>query len=332
MLEDRIIPGYSHKPGFHCASSAIRNILAFRGIQITEPDVIGLGRGPGFYYQVLDQYPSRLVHVRCLTLEENFFSAAGIPFKWRETEDPAEATRLAKDILGKGLPILIQTNIAYLSYFHTDQHFPGHSVVICGYDGEKGEFYVSDTLRPDFLAVAVPDMERARSTGMPPYILRNQFFVLEDVSGFFMNEDTVRGSIRLWAGENLHGIPGLPAVYGIRSLERLILELPEWKEAADWQWSARFTYQIIERRGTGGAGFRILYRQFLEAQEGRYPALQRIGLSKEMSVIEGIYHDVAAVFRQVSERDVPDFSPAMPVLEKLLERERAFYQKILLEL
>jgi len=205
-------------------------------------------------------------------------------------------------------------------------------VVICGYDDEKGEFYVSDTLHPDMLAVATQDMERARSAGFPPYVLKNKFFVLEDLSGFRIDEAVVRGAIRRWAEENLNGILGLPAAYGVRSLEALIEDLPDWKKAADWQWSARFTYQIIERRGTGGAGFRTLYRQFLEEQEGRYPALRRICLSQELAVIEDIYHDVATAFRQISDREAPDFSHAHPVLEKLLEREKTFYHEILLEL
>jgi hypothetical protein len=332
MFDGKIIPGYHHQPGFHCASSAIRNVLAFRGIQVSEPVVIGLGRGPGFFYQISNHRPSRLIHVRHLTLEENFFRTVGLKFQWWETEDAAEATRLAKASLDRGQPVLIQTDIAYLPYFNTDQHFPGHAVVLCGYDDEKGEFYVSDTLHPDMLAVSTPDMERARSAGFPPYVLKNKFFVLGDLSGFRIDEAVVRGAIRRWAEENLKGILGLSAAYGIRSLEALIKDLPDWKEAADWQWSARFTYQIIERRGTGGAGFRTLYRQFLEEQEGQYPALQRIYLSKELAVIEDIYHDVAAAFRQISEGKAPDFSLATPVLEKLLEWEKNFYHKILLEL
>jgi hypothetical protein len=41
---------------------------------------------------------------------------------------------------------------------------------------------------------------------------------------------------------------------------------------------------------------------------------------------------MAAAFRQISEEEAPDFSPAMPFLEKLLEQEKDFFQKILLEL
>lgn len=332
MFDGKIIPGYRHQPGFHCASSAIRNILAFQGIRVSEPAVIGLGRGPGFFYQVIDHRPSRLVHMRNLPLEENFFRTVGLKFGWRETDDPAEATRHAIASVKRGLPVLIQTDIVHLPYFNTDQHFPGHAVVICGCDEEKGEFYVSDTLRPEMLAVATSDMELARSAVFPPFDLKNKSFVLEDISGFRVDEAVMRKAVRLWAEENLNGIPGLYDEYGIRSLEKLIRDLPDWKEAADWQWSARFTYQIIERRGTGGAGFRTLYRQFLEEQEGMYPAFKGLGLSRDMAVIEGLYHDMAAAFRQVSEGEAPAFSPVTPVLEQLLGREAIFYRKILDEL
>jgi hypothetical protein len=250
-------------------------------------------------------------------------------FAWRETEDPAEATRLAVALVKRGLPVLIQTDIIHLPYFNTDQHFPGHAVVICGCDEDRGEFYVSDTLHPEMLSVAFADMERARSVVFPPFELKNRFFVLEDISGFHVDEAVVRGAIRLWAEENLEGVPGLPFTYGVRSLEQLIGDLPNWKEAADWQWSARFTYQVIERRGTGGAGFRTLYRQFLEEKEEAYPALRELGLSRDMALIEGVYHDVASIFRRISEGETPDFSPAVPVLEGLLERERDFYAMIL---
>lgn len=332
MYEDQIIPGYSHQPGFHCASSAIRNVLAFRGIKVSEPTVIGLGRAPGFSYQIIQGRPSRLVHTRCFPMEDNFFRTVGVKFQWREEENAAEATRLAIAAVNRGLPVLVQTDIAYLPYFNTDQHFPGHAVVICGYNDKKEEFYVSDTLHPEMLAVAIADMERARSAVFPPYALKNKSFVPEDFSGFHVDEAVVRGAVRQWAEENLNGLPGLPVAYGVNSLEMFVRDLSNWQDVSDWQWSARFTYQVIERRGTGGAGFRTLYRQFLEEQEKQYLVLQQLGLSSGLAVIENLYHDAAAIFRQISEGDVPDFSPALPVLKKLVEQEKNFYQKILLEL
>ena len=331
MAKENIIPGYRHKPGFHCASSAICNLLAFWGIGISEPAVIGLGRAPGFIYNIIDGTPSRFIIMRHLELEQNFFSTVGIKFDWQQTESAPEATRLAKEFIDRGLPLLVQTDIAYLPYFNTDQHFIGHAVVICGYNDSRGEFYVSDTLHPETLSVAYADMEKARSACFPPFDLRNRFFALESISDFHMDEAVVRRAVRRWADENLNGISECPYTYGIRSLEKVIYDLPQWKHSSDWQWSARFTYQVIERRGTGGAGFRTLYRQFLEEQEIRYQSLEKFALSSDLAIIEDLYHELAATFRQISEKDSPDFTTAASVLEKILEREKTFYCRILAE-
>ncbi len=43
-----------------------------------------------------------------------------------------------------------------------------------------------------------------------------------------------------------------------RRSSRLAAEAGSWPEVAeDWQWCARFAYQVIERRGTGGGAFRL---------------------------------------------------------------------------
>ena len=52
---------------------------------------------------------------------------------------------------------------------------------------------------------------------------------------------------------------------GLPAIERLAAEAGSWPEVAeDWQWCARFAYQVIERRGTGGGAFRLMYSRFLE--------------------------------------------------------------------
>ena len=59
---------------------------------------------------------------------------------------------------------------------------------------------------------------------------------------------------------------------GLDAVHRLAAEAGSWPEAAeDWKWCARFGYQVIERRGTGGGCFRLMYSRFLE-EAGRAEA------------------------------------------------------------
>ncbi|MEZ4606402.1 MAG: DUF4872 domain-containing protein [Deinococcales bacterium] len=40
--------------------------------------------------------------------------------------------------------------------------------------------------------------------------------------------------------------------------------MPNWKDLPDLNWAARFAYQAIEKRGTGGGNFRLLYADFIQ--------------------------------------------------------------------
>jgi hypothetical protein len=59
--------------------------------------------------------------------------------------------------------------------------------------------------------------------------------------------------------------PPLGDYEGLPGLRRFAAEVGSWPDVlSDWQWSARFAYQTIERRGTGGGNFRAMYSCFLD--------------------------------------------------------------------
>ena len=74
----KMVPGYRHVPGNHCGSTALRNLLAFHGAEISEEMALGLGAGVSFYYVALDgQSPSRFTNGRAGRLEEQFVELTG---------------------------------------------------------------------------------------------------------------------------------------------------------------------------------------------------------------------------------------------------------------
>ena len=73
-----MVPGYRHLPGNHCGSTALRNLLGFHGVEISEEMAFGLGAGACFYYFTLDgQSPSAVHNGRTARLEENFRELTG---------------------------------------------------------------------------------------------------------------------------------------------------------------------------------------------------------------------------------------------------------------
>ena len=93
-----ILDGYRHRPGNHCGSTALRNLLAFHGVEISEEMALGLGAGVCFYYVHLDgQSPSRFTNGRVGRLEEQFLELT-------RAGAAARHLRRARGIVGRGPP------------------------------------------------------------------------------------------------------------------------------------------------------------------------------------------------------------------------------------
>jgi hypothetical protein len=77
---------------------------------------------------------------------------------------------------------------------------------------------------------------------------------------------------------------------GLDAVRRLSEEAGAWPEAAeDWRWCARFGYQVIERRGTGGGAFRLMYSRFLE-EAGREEAPLAADAAARWTELAGALH------------------------------------------
>ncbi|MGZ5308611.1 MAG: BtrH N-terminal domain-containing protein [Solirubrobacterales bacterium] len=259
-----MLDGYRHHPGNHCGSTALRNLVGFHGVEISEEMAFGLGAGACFFYIVLEeQSPSRFTNGRTARLEENFVELTGAPLVLRTDEDPEGAWTMAREAVDSGRPVILITDLYYLDHYGKSAHFPGHAVVLAGYDDEVA--YLSDTGFDELQTTKLENLAKARSEGNPVFPLAGHMFELpegEELSGSALRAAIPRAVERA-AKEMLE--PSMGEHQGVPALKRLAAEVEDWPEQAeDWQWCARFLYQVIERRGTGGGNFRVMYSRFLE--------------------------------------------------------------------
>jgi hypothetical protein len=292
------VPGYVHTPGHHCGSTALRNLLGFHGVEISEEMAFGLGAGACFYYVALeDASPTRWFNGRTARLEENFGELTGAALELRtfETGD-GEAWEAARAEVDAGKPVLLLTDLYYLDHYGNSAHFPGHAVVLAGYDAEF--VHLSDTGFEQLQKTTrIEDLDRARHSSHPAYPLAGHMFTATGAVSGEQLRAAIPAAIERAAKAMVK--PEFGEFSGLGAVERLAEEAGSWPEVAeDWRWCARFGYQVIERRGTGGGAFRLMYSRFLE-EAGRPEA----PLAADAA---GRWTELAEAFHAASERDDPE--------------------------
>jgi len=304
---NRSLVAVSHHPGRHCASTALCNMANFHGIPFTEAMCFGIGAGLGIWYlNTGTANPSRMVHVRSADIEAQFFRRIGCPFSWQQFPDPSEAVRALCGSADKGLPSLVQTDIYHLPYYGSSTHFPGHDITVWGYDAREQVFFITDTERTGLLTVPFDDMRKALYSGNGFFPMKGNQFSPESLPqrqdlGQIIRRAIVRNSRLILSGDL--------DFQGVMALEKWMKELTDvWPLLPDWQWASRFAYQVIERRGTGGGGFRFMYADFLKEASAYCPQIASYGLSDRMLEIAGAWSDLAYALKHASGLQQPGFS------------------------
>lgn len=290
---------HTHRPGRHCGSSAIRDLLEFHGLNLTEAFCFGLGAGLGITYVELPSSGTPyIVHVRSMGFEEKVFNTLDIDFQWRSFPNKPLAEEALDQCLSQGRPALLLTDIYHLPYFNSSTRFPGHAIVAWGHAADAQDILVSDTERPDLLSVPRKNLTDARFSLSAPFTHHGNLFAPTQLD-INVQPERIRAVIRDNATTLRHGDRnnGLPA------LLTWIAELPNWQAQAQWPWILRFAYQVIEKRGTGGGGFRTMYAEFLEQVKDILPAVEAEGLPEMMRESASAWSQLAEQLKAGSEAE-----------------------------
>jgi len=288
----RVVPGFRHRPGNHCGSTALRNLLGHHGIELTEEMAFGLGAGACFYYVALeDQSPTRFINGRAGRLEEQFLELTGAPLQLETFPDADASWVAARAALDEGRPPLLLTDLYYLDHYGRSAHFPGHAVVLAGYDDRVA--YLADTAFEELQTTTLESLREARHGSHPIFPLAGHMVTLESGGELVDLRAAIPAAVARNAGQMLN--PPLGEFEGLPALRRFAAEVESWPGAVeDWRWCARFAYQTIERRGTGGGNFRLMYSRFLgEAgyEQAELCAVAAADWSELAAALQGVSED-----------------------------------------
>jgi Domain of unknown function (DUF4872)/Butirosin biosynthesis protein H, N-terminal len=335
-IDDRVslpmkrVSNFQHEPGHHCGSAAMRGLLRHVGVDLSEAMCFGLGSGLNFSYHkdVPDWGASHFLLGRTRTLERDLCVNLGLAFD-HGTEDPADrAWRAARTWIDLDVPVLLNVELSRLPYYNSRTPFPGHRIVLVGYDEIRRTALIADSGFSDLQEVPQAVLRHARFVPSPSayFALRNEWLTVRSAQRLTPLPDAVRIALRKNATAMLTG--GEPH-QGIRGMEWLANDFERWSIAPDWDWCARFAYQVMERRGTTGGLFRKMYAEYLREAEALLPSLRAAALGDTMEDISADWTACASLLKRISEeKDRTLFTDAGNAIGHLAVRERDFWSAV----
>lgn len=332
------IEDFKHMSGANCQTSSLRKVLSFYGIELSEPMIVGLGSGLGFFYFYMKRMPFPMVlglAVKKTEVFERVLNRLGGNVKISETASVNVAHNNLIALLEEGQPAITFVDFAYLPFFFAEDtsipneqsgHFGAHTFVTYGLDEEKDEAYISDRYTNPHV-MTYEQLKAARGSKHAPFPAKNK--LVELVLPKKVNDLKEIVPVAIKANVNYMYNPPIRNM-GLIGFQKWRNMLPTW--AKDFNddnllFGLVSVFIYMETGGTGGAMFRILYRDFLkEAGE----LLNNDGLLNASDTFDEIVNKIRELETIILPDDLPNIAKLRELFlksNKITENGAKDYQK-----
>jgi hypothetical protein len=343
-----MLPAVNPISGGHCESSAMLNALNYQGYSFTEAQIVGGGGALGFMYQRGD-FP--FLGTRSFDMQEEFLRNADLRGQEKAGESAIDSWLGVIKLLKRGIPVVLRVDMRYLPYLYGGKYGPDymsfgwHMITIFGIDFKKEIAYVTDTANAGLQSIKLADLENARASRTKVFPPNREYFWFDNKPEGYApdwKKMTVASLKKIvenadWKpGSEAEAALGLGGLEGLKSFSGELTEMDSWIKSPFMLPAVfDFLYGCIETNGTGGAGFRIFYRDFLLDMSNRTGDISLTQASELLNVSIRSWHDLAVEFKKISktvgrmkskeERRVA-YSIAADKAQKLYEAEKAFIE------
>lgn len=338
-----VIDDFKHMAGANCQTSSLRKVLAYYGIELSEPMIIGLCSGLGFFYFYMKRMPFPMVlglAVKKTEVFERVLSILGGSIKVTETASENAAHNNLIALLEKGKPAITFVDFAYLPFFFAEGtpipneqsgHFGAHTFVTYGIDEEKNEVYISDRYANPHI-MSYEQLKAARGSKHAPFPAKNKLVELILPKKVKNLKEIIPTAIK--ANVNYMYNPPIRNM-GLTGFEKWRKMLPTWAtnfNDDNLLFGIVSVFIYMETGGTGGAMFRILYRDFLK-EAGNL--LSNNGLLKASYMFDEIVYKIRELETIMLPDDLPNIGKLRGLFLKsneITEEGGSNYQKQLKKL
>ncbi|MFI6509432.1 BtrH N-terminal domain-containing protein [Streptosporangium sp. NPDC050855] len=257
-----IVKGVEARGTHHCETTALGVLLRHEGLDLSEPMLFGLGSGLSFVYWDRKDMPLPFVggRVKPFDLTRNLAARLGLRLTVEETTSPRKAWENVAAPIDAGRPVGLQLDCYHLDYFRSKVHFGGHVVAMYGY-GEHDAYLVDTEQQGGAVRTSLAGLAMARAE-RGPMTARNRSFTVTLPTRPLSWQDRIIPAVKDCADAFL----AAPiANLGHRGIEKAAGLVPGWLlRAGEPRQDLPQAALLMERGGTGGALFRVLYRDFLD--------------------------------------------------------------------
>jgi hypothetical protein len=325
MATRTVLEDFDHFGGKHCESAALQKALAYRGLDVSEEMILGLGGGLGFIYWYMKMMASPLIGTRCGGKNQAFVKNAcehlGARVGITETGSAGRAYEELKTVLQEGEPAVVYGDMVYLPYMAMPEeaHFGGHCFVIYGIDEEADAVYISDRAKRS-LSASLQDVAKARGSKHPPFPPKHRLLKISYPRMLTIRPDEVIKSIHECCRSMLNPPIQNIGISGIRKWAALVPKWPEQFSGLSLYGCLMNTYIYIEIGGTGGCAFRSMYAGFLEEAAG-------ITGSKGLSEVAELFRRSAERWSTIARKAMPDSIPLLARARELIARKNHLFEE-----
>ncbi len=324
MTEKLMIDDFGYFGGKHCQTTALKNILDYHGLHLSEEMLLGLGGGVGFIYWYMKMMPSPFIGTRYGKGEDfliNICKRIGAQATITQTGSQKKGHDQLRELLAQGEPAFVFVDMAYLPYLALPEaaHFGGHAIVVFGLDEDGDKVYISDRGKTAVTA-GIEDLKKARNSKFPPFPPKNQLLKIKCPSRTVDLQRGIRDAIKDCYSLMLNPPIKNIGLAGIKKWAGLVPKWPEQFKGLNMLGCLFSTFIYIEIGGTGGSAFRPMYVKFLKESAA---VLKEPRLEKAAAAFE----TCAKAWNEIATAALPDSWPTLKSIRELMLKKNNIFEQ-----
>lgn len=321
MKEKLMIKGYQHSGGKHCWTTALRNVLEYHQLHLSEEMLFGLGGGAGFIYWYMKTMLAPIIATRYGKTDSliNTCERIGAEATMFQTSSVKKGYEELKKLLREDEPVFVFVDMAYLPYMALPgvAHFGGHTIVVYGLDEKEDVVYISDCAEKPVM-ISIEELNKARSSKFPPFPAKNKLLKIKYPLKVGNLENGIKEAIRECCTNMLNPPIKNIGLEGMKKWAGIVPKWPKQFKGLNLFGCLLNTFIYIEVGGTGGSAFRTMYAQFLRESSS-------ILNEPKLNEVAELFEESGKVWTEIATAALPDSWPTLKKIRELsFEKNKIF--------